>query len=258
MKSTSLLRGKHITAVLVALLACLVACTLAVSPQSAYAANSGNLTAGTVETSAVKAPAKGAVSSIASKKAGAIIVNAAAVKGASGYQFRIGLNAKMTMGAKQKTTTARSFTFANCAQGYKYYVKVRAYKKVNGKTVFGAWSALKTVIVKGGSKSAICKSRMAGWYIMFSSTRISDNTLIRKAENGVGYIALLKGNKLYSGVYNNGTLTWAKTGPYTWSVKSTSTGLAKKSGYYNVSMKVSAAYLTIQDKKGKYVYVRMY
>lgn len=46
-------------------------------------------------------------------------------------------------GGKTKSYVGKNFT-----KGKKYYVKVRAYKNVNGKKVYGKWSNVKSVKCK--------------------------------------------------------------------------------------------------------------
>lgn len=41
-----------------------------------------------------------------------------------------------------------STTISNLKKGKKYYVRIRTYKKVSGKTYYSSWSKLKSTIVK--------------------------------------------------------------------------------------------------------------
>lgn len=65
---------------------------------------------------------------------------------ATGYQVVVGTNAKVTKNkkvinvTKNKTT---SKTFKKLKRGKRYYVKVRSYKKVDGKKLYGAYSKVK-------------------------------------------------------------------------------------------------------------------
>jgi len=71
-------------------------------------------------------------------------------KSVTGYQIRIARNKKMTVGRKTiKVSSKRSvYTVKKLSSKKTYYVKIRAYKKVNGKTYYSRWSAIKKVRVK--------------------------------------------------------------------------------------------------------------
>ncbi len=83
------------------------------------------------------------VKSSSSKKAKVTIKTAAGK--VSGYQIRFATNSKFK-GAKTKSTTKTKYTLTSLKSKKTYYVKVRAYKKAAGKTVYGAYS--KTIKVK--------------------------------------------------------------------------------------------------------------
>ena len=71
--------------------------------------------------------------------------------GANGYQIYYSRNKnfknlsakKIVKGGKKTSYVGKNFT-----KGRKYYVKVRAYKNVNGKKVYGKWSSVKSVKCK--------------------------------------------------------------------------------------------------------------
>ena len=73
------------------------------------------------------------------------------VNGANGYQIYYSRNKnfkklsakKIVKGGKKTSYVGKNFT-----KGRKYYVKVRAYKIVNGKKVYGKWSSVKSVKCK--------------------------------------------------------------------------------------------------------------
>ena len=76
------------------------------------------------------------------------------LKQATGYQVRYSLKKNMK-GAKVKAVKATSSAGKKCTLkvsklkgGKKYYVQVRTYKKVGGKTYYSGWSKAKTVKVK--------------------------------------------------------------------------------------------------------------
>lgn len=69
------------------------------------------------------------------------------VTGAAGYQVQYSLNKRMRA-AKQKKCKAASLTIKKLKKKKTYYVRVRAYKYVNGKKVYGKWSSIKKVKIK--------------------------------------------------------------------------------------------------------------
>ena len=93
----------------------------------------------------MKAPAKAKIKSAkrTSTKKAKIKINK--VTGASGYQIRYSTSKKYT---KKTTTTlkTRKTTYTlKKLKNKKYYVKVRAYKLSGTKTIYGKWSATKTI-----------------------------------------------------------------------------------------------------------------
>lgn len=69
-------------------------------------------------------------------------------KDASGYQVQYALNKKFTKSKKAKNTSSTSMTLKKLKRKKIYYVRVRAYKKINGKKLYGAWSKVKKCKVK--------------------------------------------------------------------------------------------------------------
>jgi len=72
------------------------------------------------------------------------------ISGASGYQIQIATDKKFKK--NKKTVTAKKsktkVKISKLKKKKKYYVRVRAYKSVSGKKVYGAWSKVKTVKTK--------------------------------------------------------------------------------------------------------------
>ena len=68
---------------------------------------------------------------------------------ASGYQVVYSTNKKFT-GKKtvRKAKTITSYKIKGLKKGKKYYVKVRSYKTVNGKRIYGAYSTVKKATIK--------------------------------------------------------------------------------------------------------------
>ncbi len=81
----------------------------------------------------------------------AIALSWKTVKGADGYQI---ISSTSKDFKKNKKTTyikkhsTKKTTLKKLKNGKRYYVKIRAYKKVNGKNVFGAYSSVKNAKVK--------------------------------------------------------------------------------------------------------------
>ena len=110
---------------------------------------------------AIKAPQNppvgtATISSAKNVKGKKIKVTVKKVSGATGYQIKYGNNKKLVNKKKKKwkattvRTTKTSYTTKTIKniKSKKAYVKVRAYKKVNGKYVYGKWTSVKTVKIK--------------------------------------------------------------------------------------------------------------
>lgn len=69
------------------------------------------------------------------------------VTGAKGYQYRYATNKKLKK-SKVKTTTKTIYTTKKLSKKVWCYVKVRAYRIINGKKSFGKWSKVKSVKVR--------------------------------------------------------------------------------------------------------------
>ena len=74
------------------------------------------------------------------------------VSGANGYQVKYSTSKKFTKKTTKSVTVkkqkSKKVILKKLKKGKKYYVKLRAYKTVNGKKIFGAYSKVKTVKVK--------------------------------------------------------------------------------------------------------------
>ncbi len=72
------------------------------------------------------------------------------VKSASGYEVQYSTSSKFKSAKKAtvKKGSTKKTTIKKLTKGKKYYFKVRAYKTVDGKKIYGAWSAAKSVKVK--------------------------------------------------------------------------------------------------------------
>lgn len=80
----------------------------------------------------------------------ALEVSYSKVSGASRYQIQVATDKKFKK--NKKTVTAKKsktkVKISKLKKKKKYYVRVRAYKSVSGKKVYGAWSKVKTVKTK--------------------------------------------------------------------------------------------------------------
>ena len=81
--------------------------------------------------------------SVAKKKGAKLTLKWKKVKGATGYQVQYSTASKFKNSKKEdlKGASKISKTIKNINAGKTYYVRVRAYKKVNGGTVYSGWSA---------------------------------------------------------------------------------------------------------------------
>ncbi len=95
------------------------------------------------------APAKAAIKSVRSDTGAQAVVKVKAVKGASGYRIAYSENksfkkVKYAFAGKNK----KQATLKGLKGGKTYYVKVQAYKLINGKKCYGAFSKKAKVTVK--------------------------------------------------------------------------------------------------------------
>lgn len=98
---------------------------------------------GTIEQTFKIVPKKAVLSKLTSPKAKTIKVTWKKDTQADGYQIQYARNAKFTSGkcniiVEKKTTVSKNIP--NLKKNKKYYVRVRAYKKIDGKKCYGAWS----------------------------------------------------------------------------------------------------------------------
>lgn len=110
------------------------------------------LTVPETEVCAAANPGKTAITYLKSTAAGKVTVKYKKMKGCK-YQIQTATSKDMKKNKKTWQTSSASKTLT-LKQGKKYYVKVRAYKKVNGVPKYGKWSALKSVTVKKAPSEA--------------------------------------------------------------------------------------------------------
>ncbi len=96
-------------------------------------------------------PRRAAIASLKSTKAGTALIGWNKVYGGiTGYQIQYATNSKFTGGKAVlvASPTKLSRGLSGLASKKTYYFRIRAYKKVGTKTVFGAWSYVKKCVVK--------------------------------------------------------------------------------------------------------------
>lgn len=82
-----------------------------------------------------------------SKASGKLTVRWKKAVGVSGYQIQYAASRSMR-GSRTVSASALTRTLSGLKKGSTYYVRIRAYKKVSGKTYYGAWSSVKNVKVR--------------------------------------------------------------------------------------------------------------
>lgn len=85
--------------------------------------------------------------SIKTPKAGSRKVTVSWNKASGGVYYQVAYRQSTSSSWKYTTTSSTSKTITGLTKGKYEYVKVRAYKKVSGKTYYGSWSSTKSVKV---------------------------------------------------------------------------------------------------------------
>ena len=101
----------------------------------------------TVKPTTVSKPAKVKIKSLKNVKKKKLKITLKKIKGVAGYQVRW-CDSKSFDGYEQKNTKKPKLTIKGLDKNTKYWVKARAYKKVNGAKLYGSWSAKKSKKVK--------------------------------------------------------------------------------------------------------------
>ncbi|MCR5703272.1 MAG: glycoside hydrolase family 25 protein [Eubacterium sp.] len=111
--------------------------------------NFKNLYEGTVTRTFTIKPAKAVLSSIKNVKRKKMIVKWKKAKGADGYEVGCANNKAMTKGLRVANVKApkKTKTIKKLNLWQKYYIRVRAYKKINGVKVYGYWSSKKHLVI---------------------------------------------------------------------------------------------------------------
>lgn len=97
----------------------------------------------------IKKPSKVTLKSVKAVTKTAVKASWKKVKKAKGYQIKIAKNKKLkgsrTININRNTS---KYTIRKLKSGTKYFIKVRAYTKVDKKKVYGKWSKAKSVVTK--------------------------------------------------------------------------------------------------------------
>lgn len=100
-----------------------------------------------------KKPAKVKLNSVKTISTKALKIYWKNIEKAKGYQIKISTNRNFNRSKTVNTVNASMKTIKKLKSGTKYYVKVRAYTKVNGKKKYGRWSNVKS----GSKKKAVSR-----------------------------------------------------------------------------------------------------
>lgn len=116
------------------------------------AAATGNYVSATKKITVKIKPKKMKITGISSSASKTLTVQWSKDSLATGYQVQVSTTKKFTS-SKTVTDSADKNTYTKVTKkqlvsGKKYYVRIRAYVTVNGKNIYGAWSAIKSVTVK--------------------------------------------------------------------------------------------------------------
>ena len=114
------------------------------TPSTAYRKNTGKQKTSSVNKSKPKRVKSLRIKNLKKRKLNAKWKK---LKGVSGYQVQYALSKKMKK-AKLKNCKVASITIKKLKKRKTYYVRVRAYKYVNGKKVYGKWSSIKKIKIK--------------------------------------------------------------------------------------------------------------
>lgn len=97
-------------------------------------------------------PSKVTLNTLKSTKAKQAVATWKTISGVTGYEVTYSTSKKFTKKSTKTVTIKKAktkkTTLKKLKGGKKYYVKVRAYKIVNGKKIYGSWSSAKSVKVK--------------------------------------------------------------------------------------------------------------
>ncbi len=95
-------------------------------------------------------PSKPSLASVKNTSGKKMVVKWKKVKGVSGYELQYATSSNFKKGLVKKNISSgkTSATYTKLKKGKTYYVRMRSYVNVNGKKVYGSWSAKKSVKIK--------------------------------------------------------------------------------------------------------------
>lgn len=95
-------------------------------------------------------PSKPSLASVKNTNGKKMVVKWKKVKGVSGYELQYATSSNFKKGLVKKNISSgkTSATYTKLKKGKTYYVRMRSYVNVNGKKVYGNWSAKKNVKIK--------------------------------------------------------------------------------------------------------------
>lgn len=114
------------------------------NPPGAVTQPSVSPNTGTTPAPAIKKPAKTKITKVAKKGKNKCLIKLKKVAKASGYQIQYSTDKAFKKNVKKVTSKKLSCTIKKLRNGKKYYFRARAFIKSSGKTVYGAYSSIKT------------------------------------------------------------------------------------------------------------------
>lgn len=93
-------------------------------------------------------PGKPVISSASSTSSRKLSVKWNKVSGAENYQIVVSTSSSFSSGKKYYKTASNSVSLSNHTSGTRYYIKVRAFKEINGVRYYGSWSSAKSVVCR--------------------------------------------------------------------------------------------------------------
>ena len=97
-------------------------------------------------------PAKTVISQVTNSAANKVTVKWKKPAGVGGYQIQYSVKSDFSTAGKLTITSGSTLSrvISSLVKNKKYYIRIRAYKKVSGTNYYGAWSAVKSVTIKKG------------------------------------------------------------------------------------------------------------